>query len=314
MRVVVLDDWENVAENADWSSLGRDIGVTVITGSLPDHKAVVDALDGADVVVAMRERTRLPASLLEMLPDLRLIVTTGASNAAIDLDACRRGGIRVCGTGSHPGGPVELTWALILAASRRLDRILPGMSAGEWPSIPGLALHGRTLGLLGLGRVGSDVAQVGAAFGMNVLAWSPTLTPERAAASGAQASSFDDVISAADVLSLHLPLNNETRNLVDQGVIARMRSSAWLINTSRAGLIDETAMRAALDAGGLKGAALDVFAREPLPAEDALRTHPNVILTPHLGYVTDLGLNHWFDDVIEDIAAWRSGVLLRVVV
>lgn len=314
MRVVVLDDWEGVAESTDWSSLGTDVEVAVVTRSLPDHEAVVVALDGADVVVAMRERTRFPASLLERLPDLRLIVTTGASNAAIDLDACRRGGIRVCGTGSHPGGPAELTWALIFSASRRLDRVLPGMRAGEWPSIPGLALRGRTLGLLGMGRVGSQVARVGAAFGMNVLAWSPTLTPERAAASGAQASSFDDVVSAADVLSLHLPLNDETRNLIDQGVIARMRSSAWLINTSRAGLIDETAMRAALDAGGLKGAALDVFLQEPLPAEDALRTHPNVILTPHLGYVTDLGLNHWFGDVIEDIAAWRSGVPLRVVV
>lgn len=313
MRLVVLDDWERVADSADWASLGADLDVQISTRALPDEDSVAELLSGADAVVVMRERTRFPASLLERLPDLRLIVTTGAANAAIDIDACRARGIRVCGTGSYPGGPAELTWALILAASRRLDRVLPEMRAGEWPSLPGLALHGRTLGLIGLGRVGSRVAAVGAAFGMDVLAWTPTLTADRAASSGARAASFDDVVSRADVLSLHIPLDTQTSGVIDSEVLGRMKASAWLVNTSRAALVDQGALLTALDAGELRGAALDVFLDEPLPAADALREHPKVILTPHLGYVTDLGLRHWYDDAVEDVAAWRAGIPVRVI-
>ncbi|GAA5146138.1 D-2-hydroxyacid dehydrogenase family protein [Microbacterium pseudoresistens] len=314
VRVVVLDDWEGAARSADWESLGAGVSVTVQTEHLVGEPSVANALAGAEVAVAMRERTPITETLLAALPDLRLIVTTGAANAAIDLDECRRRGIIVCGTGSHPGGPAELTWALILAAARRLDRVLPGMRAGEWPSLPGTALHGRTIGLIGLGRVGSQVARVGAAFGMEVRAWTPTLTPERAAENDAIAASFDEVVERADFLSLHAPLNDRTRGIVGRPVLERMKASAWLINASRSGLVDRLALTEALDGGGLAGAALDVFDAEPLEAGDPLRARSNVILTPHLGYVTDLGLEHWFRDVVADIAAWRSGDPIRVIV
>lgn len=315
MRIVVLDDWERIAVDAlGRGSLGPDAEMTVLTEPLSGSDAVRAAASGADVLVVMRERTALSAELIDGLSGLRLIVTTGAANAAIDLEACRRRGIRVCGTTSYPGGAAEMTWALILAAARRLDRVLPDMRAGGWDSSAGMALHGRTLGLIGFGRVGSQVARVGAAFGMDVVAWSPTLSSERAAAEGARAAALDEVAREADVLSLHSALNAETAGLVDERLLQRMRASAWLINTARAGLIDTDALLRALDEGNLSGAALDVHEAEPLPADSRLRVHPRIITTPHLGYVTDRALAHWYADVAEAIRAWSAGTPIRIIV
>lgn len=312
MRVVVTDDWERTAlESADWSVLGDGVTVEAVTEHLAADE-LVERLRGAQVVVVMRERTRWDAALLARLPDLRLLVTTGAGNAAVDMAACEANGVTVCGTGSHPGGTAELTWALILAAARRLDRVLPAMVDG-WPAPVGTALHGRTLGLLGLGRVGSTVAKVGAAFGMDVVAWTPTLDDRRAAAVGARAVSRDEVIASASFLSLHIPLTPETRHALSRTDIGRMRADAWLVNTARAGLVDLDALADALDAKAIAGAAFDVFDVEPLPHDSPWRRREDVILTPHRGYVTDTGMRRWFGDVVEDIAAWRAGEPVRVI-
>jgi phosphoglycerate dehydrogenase-like enzyme len=313
VRIVITDDWEGAALScADWSVLGDGVTIDVLPEHLPPDELAVQ-LRGAEVVVAMRERTRWDDALLSRLPELRLLVTTGAANAAIDTAACAARGITVCGTGSHPGGTAELTWALILAAARRLDEVLPAMAEG-WPSRVGTALHGRTLGLLGLGRVGGVVARVGAAFGMDVVAWTPTLDHERAAAVGARAATRAEVISSAHFLSLHLPLSPATRGAFSREDIRALRPDAWLVNTARAGLVDETALREALDARAIAGAAMDVFAVEPLPADSPWRGRDDVILTPHLGYVSDVGMRTWFGDAIEDIAAWREGRPIRVIV
>lgn len=311
MRIAILDDWERAAlASADWSSLGDDARVTVFEEPFASVDDLVAAISGAEVVVAMRERTRFPAEVIRRLPALRLLVTTGSVNAAIDFDACREHGVVVCGTRSHGGGAAEHTWALILAAARRLHRVLPAMRSG-WPSSPGLALAGRRLGLLGFGRVGTAVARVGAAFDMDVVAWSPSLTPERAAAAGARAAERDEVVRTADILSLHLALDDTTRGTVDAALLARMKPEAWLVNTARAGLVDEAALFAALDDGRLAGAAVDVFDAEPLPADSPWRRRDDVVITPHLGYVTDRNWALWFHDAVEDIAAWREGRSLR---
>ncbi|MGP3536053.1 NAD(P)-dependent oxidoreductase [Microbacterium sp. RD1] len=311
MRVIVTDDWEHAALSAtEWGDLGSDVSVEAI-GEHLDAARLADRLAGADVVVAMRERTRWDAALISRLPDLRLLITTGAANAAIDLAACAAHGITVCGTRSHPGSAAELTWALILAAARRLDRVFPAMAEG-WPSSVGTALHGRTLGLLGLGRVGGTVARVGAAFGMEVVAWTPTLNAARAAEYGARAVRRDEVVESAHFLSLHLPLTATTARTVGAADFARMRADAWLVNSSRAGIVDTGALRAALEAGSIAGAALDVFDEEPLGRDSFLRGRSDVILTPHLGYVTDSAFRVWFADVVEDIRAWRGGEPIRV--
>jgi phosphoglycerate dehydrogenase-like enzyme len=313
MRCVILDDYQQVATSyADWSALD---GVEVTSAS--EHlegEALVDALAGAAVVVVMRERTPVTATLLDRLPELRLVVTTGMRNAAIDLDACRERGVAVCGTTSRSTPPVELTWALVLGLVRHLSAESTAFrEGGPWQRTVGVDLSGATLGVVGLGKIGRRVADIGRAFGMDVLGWSPHLTDERAAEAGARrAGSLTELMAAADVVTLHLVLSDSTRGLVGAAELAAMRSSAYLVNTSRAGLVDTGALVDALRAGRIAGAGLDVFDEEPLPTDHPLRSLPQVLATPHLGYVTAGNYRTYFTEAVEDIAAWLAGTPTRL--
>lgn len=311
MKIAILDDYQNVAlELADWKSL--DAEIEVFTSYLGDTDELVERLAGAAVVVAMRERTRFPAELLARLRDLKLLVSTGPRNAAIDLKAAARHGITVCGTGyvSHP--TAEHTWALILAAARNLATELPAMRDGGWQTTIGKPLHGRTLGLLGLGRLGSRVARVGQAFGMETIAWSQNLTSERAAEHDVTLVGKEELFERSDILSVHLVLSGRTRGLVGARELGLMKADSLLVNTSRGPLIEEAALLDVLRRKAIGGAALDVFDVEPLPADHPLRTLDNVTLTPHLGYVTHDLYETFFHDAVEDIAAWRAGEPVRV--
>jgi phosphoglycerate dehydrogenase-like enzyme len=267
-----------------------------------------------DIVCLMRERTPFPRALFEQLPRLRLLVTTGLRNNSIDLAAARDHGVTVCHTrsGSTEFGTSELTWALILAAARHVPLEDRRMRAGHWQTTIGTTLYGKTLGVLGLGRLGARVATIGAAFGMQVLAWSPNLTAERAAAAGARMVTKDDLFAQSDVVTIHLVLGPSTRGIVDAGQLARMRSGAILVNTSRGPLVDESALIATLAQKRIAAAALDVFDHEPLPVDHPLLQLDNVVLTPHLGYVTRESYRIFFEDIVEDIAAFLSGSPIRV--
>ncbi len=317
VRIAVLDDFQRVATTyGDFdglTSVGRDgVGgidaVSVFDRPLTDPAA---QLAGYDVVVAMRERTRFPADVLRQLPDLRLLVSTGRRNSAIDLDVARECGITVCGTGHRPAAAAEHTWALILAAARRIPEEDASIRAGGWQKAVGTELEGATLGLVGLGNLGARVARVGAAFGMDVLAWSANLTPERATAAGATAVDKDELFRRSDVVSIHYVLSERSRGIVGAADIARMRPGALLVNTSRAGVLDTAAAAAAAASGAIR-LALDVFDVEPLPADDPLRAVPNTVLTGHIGYVTEQQYRVFYADAVEDIRAYLAGEPIRV--
>jgi phosphoglycerate dehydrogenase-like enzyme len=313
MRCVVLDDYQGVAKSyADWSVLDG-VETTTIREHLRDEHAVVAAVADAEIVVVMRERTRFPARLLARLPRLRLLVTSGMRNAALDVAAANGRGVVVCGTPSSPTPPVELTWALVLGLARQLvPESLALRAGGPWQSSVGRDLAGATLGVVGLGKIGGRVAAVAQAFGMDVVAWSQHLTDERAAEAGVRrAERLPDLLAQSDVVTLHLVLSDRTRGLVGADELAVMRRSAYLVNTARAGLVDTSALVAALVAGGIAGAGLDVYDEEPLPAAHLLRTLPNVLATPHLGYVTEANYRGYFTGAVEDIAAWQAGHPIR---
>jgi phosphoglycerate dehydrogenase-like enzyme len=313
MRCVVLDDYQGVAKSyADWSVLDG-VETTTIREHLRDEHAVVAAVADAEIVVVMRERTRFPARLLARLPRLRLLVTSGMRNAALDVAAANGRGVVVCGTPSSPTPPVELTWALVLGLARQLvPESLALRAGGPWQSSVGRDLAGATLGVVGLGKIGGRVAAVAQAFGMDVVAWSQHLTDERAAEAGVRrAERLPDLLAQSDVVTLHLVLSDRTRGLVGADELAVMRRSAYLVNTARAGLVDTSALVAALVAGGIAGAGLDVYDEEPLPAAHLLRTLPNVLATPHLGYVTEANYRAYFTGAVEDIAAWQAGHPIR---
>lgn len=308
MRIAILDDYQDVALTfADWDSLNA--GITVFTEPLTDPAA---QLRGFDVIVAMRERTRFPAALFEQLPDLKLLVSTGRRNAAVDLDAARRHGVVVSATGYIGEPTVEHTWALILAAARNLPREFRSMREGGWQTTVGTTLHGRTLGLLGLGRLGASVAKIGQAFGMETIAWSQNLTPEKAAPHEVTAVSEEELFARSDVLSVHLVLSARTRGLIGAAELAAMKPSAVLVNTSRGPIVDEDALVDALRRKEIGAAALDVYDTEPLPADHPLRTMDNAVLTPHLGFVARETYEIFYGDAVEDIAAFRAGDPIRV--
>lgn len=316
MRCLILDDYQDVArEYGDWGSLER-VEVVTVGHHVDDPDELVELPAGVEIVVAMRERTPFDAGLLERLPDLRLLVTTGRRNAAIDLDVARRLDITVCGTDSGHNSTAELTWALILGCVRHLrtETIDRTMGAdGRWQSTVGTDLWGSTLGLVGLGRIGQHVARVGRTFGMDVVAWSPHLTDERAAAADVRrAESLPALMGEADVVSVHLVLADATRGVVDAAAIGAMRPTAYFVNTSRAGLVDMAALTDSLAAGRIAGAGLDVYDVEPLPAGDPLRTLPNLLGTPHLGYVGESNYRRYFADAVDDITAWLAGEPVRV--
>jgi phosphoglycerate dehydrogenase-like enzyme len=312
VRIAVLDDYQGVAkELADWSRLPAGADVRFFREPIPPER-LAETLRPFEVVVAMRERTPFPAALVEALPALRLLVTTGMRNASIDLAACQRRGIVVCGTRAGPGVPTaELTWGLILALAKRIpaeDRALRG---GAWQTDLAWTAAGKTLGVVGIGKIGTVVAQVGRALGMEVVAWSPNLTDARAAAAGVRRVEKRALFEQADVVTLHLVLGPTTRGVVGAAELAAMKPSAWLVNTARAGLLDEEALVAALAARRIGGAGLDVFSVEPLPPDHPILRAPNTVLTPHLGYATRENYAVFYADAVEDVAAWARGQPLR---
>jgi phosphoglycerate dehydrogenase-like enzyme len=259
----------------------------------------------------MRERTPLPATVLERLPNLRLLVTTGMQNAAIDVVAAHAAGIVVSGTGSVAAATAELTWALILAAARHIPVHDRSVRAGGWQRELGVALAGRRLGVIGLGKNGAAVARIGLAFGMDVVAWSQNLTAERAAEVGVGHVAFEELLSSSDVVTIHLRLSERTQRLIGAAELARMRPTAILVNTSRGPIIDEAALVRALEDGRIGGAALDVYDEEPLPANHPLRSAPRTVLSPHTGYSTDENLRRFYEETVEDIAAYQAGSPIR---
>jgi phosphoglycerate dehydrogenase-like enzyme len=312
-RAVFLDDYQRVAVELT-RSFGVDSAVELV--SIDEHIAGEEALEGiltgADVVVAMRERTAFPASLINRLPDLRMLITTGMGNAVMDIDAATRAGVCVCGTLGTITPTSELTWGLIFALLRQIPAADAGMRNGDWQSTMGTSVAGKTLGILGAGNLGGLVAEAGKAFRMDVVAWSQNLTIERAAAVGAQLVTKDEIFARSDVLSIHLMLSDRTRGLVAEPELRAMKRSAVVINTSRGPIIDEQALLRALQEGWIAGAGLDVYDTEPLPANHPFRSLPNTVLTPHLGYVTDDCYDVFFRDIAEDIKAFSAGAPVRV--
>ncbi len=312
-RVAILDDYQGVAlRMADWGRLPAGTDVVVFPDHLADPGAVAARLAEFDIVMAMRERTPFPRALLERLPRLRLLVTSGMRNAAIDLAAAAERGILVCGTGGLPYPTAELTWALILSLFRRVPAEDRATRAGHWQQSVGLGLNGKTLGVLGLGNLGSRVARIGRAFEMDVIAWSQNLTAQRAAEVGATLVGRDELLGRADLVTIHLVLSERTRGLIGARELALMKPSAYLVNTSRGPIVDEAALVGALRDGTIAGAGLDVFDEEPLPPDHPLRRLPNTVITPHLGYVTEETYRIFFGQALEDVEAFLRGAPVRV--
>lgn len=309
MKVAILDDYQNVALSmADWSQVAARADITVFTDHEADHDALVERLAPFDVVLVMRERTPLPRSIIERLPNLKMIASTGPFNAAIDVAAANERGIHVSTTGGYLESTVELTWALILAAARRLVDESVSVRSGGWQTSVGRQLGGTVLGVLGLGRIGSRVARVGAAFGMDVIAWSTNLTPDAAEHAGATYVGKEELFRRADVLTIHLVLSERTRGLVGAGELALMKPTALLVNSSRGPIVDETALIDALRSHRLAGAGLDVFDTEPLPARHPLRSLDTVVATPHIGYVADRVYQTFYGEAAAKIAGWLDGI------
>ena len=316
LRCAVLDDYQRVAlTSADWTVLAERADVRVLHDRVADERELAARIGDCEIVVVMRERTPFTSSLFARLPNVRLLVTSGMRNAAIDLDAARAHGVTVCGTASKSEPPAELTWALILALARHVPSESAAFRAnGPWQSTIGTDLCRATLGILGLGNIGGRVARVALAFGMRVIAWSQNLTADLARASGVElAASKDALLEQSDVLSIHLVLSARTRGLLGEADLRRMKSSAYLINTSRAAIVDQQALVQALREGWIAGAGLDVFAEEPPRADDPLRSLPNVVATPHLGYVSRENYRTYYGEAVEDIAAFLDGTPVRVI-
>jgi phosphoglycerate dehydrogenase-like enzyme len=316
IRVAVLDDYQRCAPSfADWDSL--DATVTFFSEPVPSDR-LPEVLAGFDVLVLMRERTSLGRPVLQRLPRLRLVVTTGMRNASLDVAYLRQHGVEVCGTeaisaeiGVSP--PTEIAWALIFAAVTQLPAEDRFVRTGHWQRGLPNRLAGRTLGLIGLGRLGAEMIRPARAFGMDVLAWSPNLSADRAAALGVRPVSKPEVLAESDVLSIHLVLSDSTRGLITADDLAAMKPNAVLINTARGPIVDETALVAALRDGTIAGAGLDVYDVEPLPASHPLRRLDNVVLSPHLGYVEESSFRRWYGQVVENIAAFQAGSPVRIV-
>ncbi|MEV0601597.1 D-2-hydroxyacid dehydrogenase family protein [Streptomyces sp. NPDC050315] len=314
LRCAVLDDYQGVALSmADWSAVAEDVDVRVVREYIGDRDRLVEAVGDCEILVVMRERTPFPEELFARLPRLRLLITSGMRNAAIDLAAAARHGVTVCGTASNTEPPVELTWALLLGLARGLVQENTALrEGGPWQSTVGADLYGRRLGILGLGKTGTRVAAVGQAFGMDVAAWSQNLTEERARAAGVQRlASKEELLESSDFVSVHLVLGERTRGLLGAAELRRMRPTAYLVNTSRAAIVDQDALAEALRGGWIAGAGVDVFDQEPLPAGHSYRSLPNLLATPHLGYVTRRNYEGYFQQAVEDIAAFVAGAPVR---
>ncbi|MGW3098888.1 D-2-hydroxyacid dehydrogenase family protein [Streptomyces sp. NPDC001102] len=314
LRCAVLDDFQQVAtEVADWSSVADRVDVTSFSEHFGSEDELAVALAEFDIVVTLRERVPFPASLLTRLPRLKLLVASGMRNSVIDYDAAAAHGVTVCGTASSSTPPVELTWALLLGLARGIVQENEALRGdGPWQQTVGADLHGSRLGLLGLGKIGSRVAQVGLAFGMHVSAWSQNLTKEYTDEVGVElALSKEDLLSGSDFVSVHLALSERTRGLLGAAELALLKPTAYLINTSRAAIVDQDALLAALRQGRIAGAGVDVFDVEPLPAGHPMRTAPRLLATPHLGYVSRANYATYYGQAVEDIRAYLDGEPLR---
>ena len=313
-KIAILNDWQNVAlSSADWTVLPADAQITVFNEALPeDEPARAKAIEDFEVVCLMRERTAFPRSLLERLPNLKLLNTTAMGNRTIDMAAARELGITVCGTRGAGNGTAELTWGLMIGLARKIYVEREAMKTGRWQTTLGDDLIGHTLGLLGLGNIGARVAKVAKAFDMDVIAWSQNLTPERAQEAGARYVTKEQLFAEADYLSLHLVLSDRTRGIVSAEDLARMKPTAYVINTSRGPLIDEAALLDTLRNRRIAGAGLDTYEIEPLPADHPLLGLDNVLLTPHLGFVTRDAYSRFYGDTVENVAAFLNGEPIRV--
>ncbi|WP_095112081.1 D-2-hydroxyacid dehydrogenase family protein [Pseudomonas sp. Irchel 3H7] len=312
VQIAVIDDWQDVARDVvDWSVLDSLGEVTFEHDYPADNATLAERLGRYEVICVMRERTRFDEDLLKRLPNLKLLVTGGMRNAALDMQAAARLGIKVCGTDSYKHAAPELTWALIMAATRNLVNEANALRAGHWQQGLGGDLHGKTLGILGLGSIGQRVAQFGQVFGMRVIAWSENLTAERAQQVGVTYVNKQELFEQADVLSVHLVLSERTRGLVDAQALGWMKPTALLVNTARGPIVDEAALIKALQKQHIAGAALDVFEHEPLPDMHPFRTLDNVLATPHVGYVSRQNYEQFFSQMIEDIQGWAAGNPIR---
>ncbi|MDP6692462.1 MAG: D-2-hydroxyacid dehydrogenase family protein [Alphaproteobacteria bacterium] len=313
VKLAILDDYQNVALGmADWSGLPGDVEITVFDDNLADLDAVAERLAPFEVLAAMRERTPFPRALFEKLPNLKLLVTTGMRNGAIDMRAAAEHDVMVCGTAGSTESTVEMIWALIQAVVRRLPQEDKATREGKWQTSVGWTLAGRTLGLVGLGRLGARTAAIANFFNMRVIAWSENLTAERAAECGAELVSKAELFRQSDIVSIHLILSKRTRGLIGAEDLALMKPDAYLVNTSRGPIVDEAAMLDVLRHGRIAGAALDVYDLEPLPREHPLLSLDNTIISPHMAYVTEENLTQFHQETVEDIAAWLNGQPIRV--
>jgi phosphoglycerate dehydrogenase-like enzyme len=313
IRIAVLDDFQNVAlAMGDWGRLAPRAQTTVFTDNVTGE-ALIERLRPFDVVMVIRERSKFPRGVIERLPRLKLLITAGMRNLGIDLAACKERGVVVCGTDTGSSPTAELAFGMLLSLSRNLVAEEASLRAGLWQTERlGVGIRGLTLGVVGLGRLGAAMAGYARAFGMDVIAWSQNLTAEKAEAAGARRVEKADLFAAADFVSVHLILSERTRGIVGAAEFAQMKPSAFLINTSRAALVDETALIAALKAKRIAGAALDVYEQEPLPADAAILSAPNTLLTPHLGYATRETYQTYFPHAVEDVEAWLAGKPVRV--
>ncbi|BDB19639.1 2-hydroxyacid dehydrogenase [Pseudomonas sp. CYM-20-01] len=313
VQIAVIDDWQDVARGVvDWSVLEAVGQVHFLHDYPADTATMIERLREFEVICVMRERSSFDKALLQGLPKLKLLVTGGMRNAAIDIPAAKTLGIQVCGTDSYKHAAPELTWALIMASTRNLVAEANSLRAGDWQVGLGGDLHGKTLGILGLGSIGQKIAQFAQVFGMRVIAWSENLTPERAAEAGVTWVSKQALFEQADILTVHLVLSDRSRGLVDAQALGWMKPGARLVNTARGPIVDEQALVQALESGRLAGAALDVYAEEPLPADHPFRRLPNVLATPHVGYVSEQNYRQFYSQMIEDIQAWAKGAPIRV--
>lgn len=312
-RLAILDDYEKAAlKLGEWDSLKQRVEVDVYTDHITDEAAIVKRLLPYDIILIMRERTPFPRRLIEQLPALKLLVTTGLRNSAVDLAACADKGIVVCGTDSAKNAAAELTWALIMALLRKIPQADRQTRDGLWGGVLGTELYGKTLGILGLGKIGSYMARVGRAFGMDIIAWSQNLTAERASEAGAKRVEKGELFERSDILTVHVVLSDRTRGLIGAQDLALMRPTAFIVNTSRGPIIDEKALVKALTEERIAGAGIDVYDMEPLPADHPFLTLSNTVLTPHIGYVTQDNFQIYYTHAVEDISAWLDGKPIRI--
>lgn len=304
MKIAILDDYQNVAlKMADWSALSERAEITVFSDHVADPSALVERLLPFDVVCVMRERTPLPREVLQRLPRLKLIASTGSRNASIDMEAAKELGITVTATGYRSSPTIELTWALILASLRGIIHENNSIRNGGWQKSVGQDLSGKILGVVGLGSTGGQVARIGLAFGMKIIAWSQNMTPEIAEA-GARLVSKDELFRQADIVTIHLILSDRTKGLVGAAELGLMKPTSRLINTSRGPIVDEPSLIKALRSHAIAGAAIDVFDEEPLPPQHPFRSMDNVLATPHIGYVSESLYRTFYGDSVANITAW----------